>query len=57
MTGTNFLINGTKPPCNPGRSMKSIRGCQGAMQDFTKEFEVNILYLGDCETRDRVPQS
>ena len=43
--GETIVINGTKPPCNPGRSQKPSRGCQKAMQDFANEFNVKVLYF------------
>lgn len=49
--GDTIIIYGTKPPCNPGRSMRPSRGCQKAMQDFARNNNVNILYFkeGDPE--------
>ena len=43
--GSTIVINGTRPPCNPGRSMRPSRGCQKAMQDFANAENVNILIL------------
>ena len=42
--GDTIVIYGTKPPCNPGRSIRPSRGCQKAMQDFAEGNNVNILY-------------
>jgi len=43
--GSTIVISGTRPPCNPGRSMNPSRGCQKAMQDFANDKNVNILYF------------
>lgn len=43
--GDTIVIYGTKPPCNPGRSMKPSRECQKAMQNFANDNNVNILYF------------
>ena len=50
-SGDTIVITGTKPPCNPGRSSRPTRGCQGLMQRFAEENNINILYFqrGDVE--------
>lgn len=48
--GSTIVINGTRPPCNPGRSMRPSRGCQKAMQDFANAENVNILYFKEGDS-------
>ena len=45
LLGDTIAIYGTRPPCNPGRSMRLARGCQKAMQDFAIKFDVTVLYF------------
>lgn len=48
--GSTIVISGTRPPCNPGRSMRPSRGCQKAMQDFANAKNVNILYFKEGDS-------
>ena len=47
---STIVIIGTRPPCNPGRSMRPSRGCQKAMQDFANAQNVNILYFKEGDS-------
>ena len=44
-SGDVLIIEGSKPPCNPGRSEWPLRGCQGAMQEFASLYDILIYYF------------